>query len=425
MDEEQKKQIAVFRFGAIADLVGGIHLERGERERLIREKCERRWGIPYSDRSRLTRTTIRRWIKRYDGRLESLYPEDRADTGQSRVLSEETGLALIRVRQTFPKAPVRKLIEQLEHAGWGKLAPTTAYRFLRDRGLMKAQQIIPEDRRKFEAELPNDLWQSDVLHGPLVETGGKKRKSYLIAFIDDHSRLVPYGEFYPGESLAFYLKALEQALSTRGLPRKLYVDNGAAFRSHHLEQVTASLGIALIHARPYKPQGKGKIERFFRTVRSDFLSGFRGTTLHELNHAFDIWLREIYHRRKHGATGQAPWERFTARMECLRPAPANLLDYFRQTAHRRVAKDRTISLNGKLFEAPVGLIGQQVTLRYHPTDLDQIEVVWKSQSYGFLSLVHLQVNSRVKRDKDSRLVLETVQESAYHGGVLWERSNPS
>ncbi|MBI5605178.1 MAG: transposase, partial [Deltaproteobacteria bacterium] len=228
-----------------------------------------------------------------------------------------------------PRAPVRKLVEQLEQKGFGKLSQTTAYRFLRDRGLMKAQQMIPEDRRKFEAELPNDLWQSDVLHGPLVETGGKKRKSYLIAFIDDHSRLVPYGAFYPGESLTFFLKALEQALATRGLPRKIYVDNGAAFRSHHLEQVTASLGIALIHARPYKPQGKGKIERWFKTVRSDFLTGFRGTTLSDLNLAFDIWLREIYHRRKHGATGQAPWERFASRMECLRPAPTNLPDYFR------------------------------------------------------------------------------------------------
>jgi putative transposase len=425
MEEEQKKQIAVFRFGAIADLVGGVNLERGERERLIREKCQRQWVIPYSERSRLTRTTIKRWVRQYDGRLESLYPEDRGDSGQSRVLDEETRLALIRLRQTFPKAPVRKLIEQLEQAGWGKPAPTTAYRFLRDQGLMKAQQFIPEDRRKFEAELPNDLWQSDVLHGPLVETDGKNRKSYLVAFIDDHSRLVPYGAFYPGESLAFYLKALEQALSTRGLPRKLYVDNGAAFRSHHLEQVTASLGIALIHARPYKPQGKGKIERFFRTVRSDFLSGFRGTTLSELNLAFDIWLREVYHRRKHSATGQAPWERFAARMECLRTAPANLQNYFRQTARRRVAKDRTVSLNGKLFEAPVGLIAQQVTLRYHPTDLDQIEVIWKNQTYGFLSPVHLQVNSRVKRDKDSRLVLETSEGSAYHGGVLWERSNRS
>ena len=425
MDEEQKKKIAVFRFGAIADLVGGVHLERGERERLIREKCEHQWAIPYSERSRLTRTTIRRWVRQYDGRLESLYPEGRADAGLSRVLSDETRLALIEARKVLPRAPVRKLIEQLEQGNMGKLSPTTVYRFLRERGLMKAQQIIPEDRRKFEAELPNDLWQSDVLHGPLVETGGKKRKSYLIAFIDDHSRLVPYGAFYPGESLSFYLKALEQALSTRGLPRKLYVDNGAAFRSHHLEQVTASLGIALIHARPYKPQGKGKIERWFKTVRSNFLSGFRGTTLSELNLSFDIWLREVYHRRKHSATGQAPWERFVARMECLRPAPANLQDYFRQTARRRVAKDRTISLNGKLFEAPVGLIGQQVTLRYHETDLEQIEVISENQSYGFLTPVNLQVNSRVKRDKDSRLVLETSQESNYHGGVLWERGNRS
>jgi putative transposase len=173
MDEEQKKQIAVFRFGVIADLAGGGHLERGERERLIREKCDRKWVIPYSGRSRLARTTLMRWVRQYDGRLESLYPEDRSDTGQSRVLSDETLLALVAARQSFPKAPVRKLIEQLEQAGWGKLSQTTAYRFLRDRGLMKAQQMIPEDRRKFEAELPNDLWQSDVLHGPLEERNAK------------------------------------------------------------------------------------------------------------------------------------------------------------------------------------------------------------------------------------------------------------
>jgi putative transposase len=423
MDEEQKKKMAVFRFGAIADLIGGIVLDRGERERLLREKCEHQWQIPYSERSRLSRTTLQRWIQQYDGRLESLYPRDRADIGQSRTLDEEVAQALTRARQAFPRAPVRKLLEHLEREGWGKPAPTTAYRFLRDRGLLKAPQSIPEDRRKFEAEGPNDLWQSDVLHGPLVETAGRKRKSYLIAFIDDYSRLVPYGTFYPGESLAFFLQALEQALAQRGLPRKLYVDNGSAFRSHHLEQVTASLGIALIHARPYKPQGKGKIERYFRTVRSDFLSGFRGTTLDELNHAFALWLREVYHQRKHSATGQTPFQRFTSRLECLRPAPSNLRDLFRHTARRRVAKDRTISLNGKLLEAPVALIGQQVTLRYHEAELEKVEVFSGSQSYGFLTPVNLQVNSRVKRDKDSRLVLENAGEATYQGGVLWERTN--
>lgn len=425
MDEEQKKRMAVFRFGAIANLVGGIILDRGDRERLLRDKCDHQWQIPDSERSRLSRTTLQRWVQQYDGRLESLYPRDRADIGKSRTLDEEIAQALIRTRQACPRASVRKLLEQLQREGWGNPSPSTAYRFLRDQGLMKAQQNIPEDRRKFEAELPNDLWQSDVLHGPLVETVGKKRKSYLIAFIDDYSRLVPYGEFYLGESLAFFLPALEQALATRGLPRKMYVDNGSAFRSHHLEQITAALGIALIHARPYKPQGKGKIERYFRTVRSDFLSDFRGGTLADLNQAFDHWLREVYHQRKHSATGQTPFQRFTARLECLRPAPANLRDFFRQTVRRRVAKDRTVSLNGKLFEAPVALIGQRVTLRYHEAELEKVEAFSKSQSYGFLVPVNLQVNSRVKRNKDSRLVLESTEEPTYQGGALWERTNRS
>jgi putative transposase len=421
MDEEQKQRIAVFRFGAIANLVGGIVLDPGERERLLREKCDHQWEIPYSPRSRLTRSTLQRWIRQYDGRLESLYPRDRADIGQSRTLDDEVAQALIRTRQAFPRAPVRKLLDHLEQEGWGKPAPTTAYRFLRDRGLLKAQQTVPEDRRKFEAEGPNELWQSDVLHGPLVETPGKQRKSYLIAFIDDYSRLVPYGAFYLGESLAYFLHALEQALAKRGVPRKLYVDNGSAFRSHHLEQVCASLGIALIHARPYRPQGKGKIERWFKFVRGDFLSGFRGGTLNDLNQAFEHWLGR-YNFRKHSATGQPPFQRFVSRLECLQIGPRNLRDFFRQTVRRRVAKDRTVSLNGKLFEAPVPLIGQQVTLRFHEAEPERVEVFAGSQSHGFLTPVNLQVNSRVKRDKDSRLVLESAEEAAYQGGVLWERT---
>jgi transposase InsO family protein len=115
----------------------------------------------------------------------------------------------------------------------------------------------PRDRRKFEAELPNDLWQSDVMHGPMVDVDGRMRKSYLIAFIDDHSRLVPYGGFYLSEGLPSYLDALKWALLKRGLCRKLYVDNGPAFRSKHLEYICACLGIALIHSKPYTPQGRG------------------------------------------------------------------------------------------------------------------------------------------------------------------------
>ena len=192
-----------------------------------------------------------------------------------------------------------------------------------------------------------------------------------------------------------------QALLIRGLPRKLYLDNGPAFRSKHLEYVTASLGTALIHSSPYKPQGRGKIERFFRTVRTQFLEGFKGSTLLELNEAFDLWLNEIYHQRKHSSTGQSPFERFTAHMECLRPAPTDLRDYFRKHARRRVAKDRTITLNGKLYEAPVGLIGKHVILLFHDKQPDRVEVTHKHKSYGFLTPLDLHINARVKRNRNS------------------------
>lgn len=427
MDEEKKKQIATFRFGVIHDLVGGVDLEPGEQERLIREKCDRKWVIPFSDRTRITRSTILRWVKLYKdsgGRLEVLVNHQRSDNGKSRAIDEETGLALIRLRKELPKATIARLLSEMNKRRLVSpglvLTSSTVHRFLRSNGLMKQSQLMAEDRRRFEAELPNDLWQSDCMHGPRVDHQGKNRKTYLIAFMDDHSRLVPYAEFYLSESLASYVKALEQALLTRGLPRKIYTDNGSAFRSHHLEHVTASLGIALIHARPYKPQGKGKIERFFRTVRGDFLPCFRGNTLAELNQALFFWLNDIYHQRIHSSTGQTPFARFTSRMECLREAPHNLKDYFRKTVRRRVAKDRTISLDGRIFEAPVSLIGRQVALMYHEEEPERVEILLGGISFGMATPVNLHVNCRVKRDKGSNIQLEGAEESEkYQSGSLW------
>jgi putative transposase len=427
MNEEKKREVGIFRFGVIHDFVSGPKLEQGEQERLLREKCQRKWTIPYSSRTRLTRSTILRWMRRYkesNGKLDSLYPESRSDQGVSRGIDEETSLALINLRKDLPKATVPVLMETMEKrrlvSPGVRLNLSTVYRFLHQHNLMNLKQGKPVDRRKFEVQLPNDLWQSDVMHGPLVEGEGKKKKTYLLAFIDDHSRLVPHGQFYLSERLDCYLDALEQALLKRGLPRKLYIDNGPAFRSKHLEHVAASLGIALIHASPYKPQGKGKIERFFRTVRMQFLAGFKGKLLGELNEAFDLWLDDIYHQRKHSSTAQSPFERFTAHMQCLRAAPKELGDYFRKPACRRVAKDRTITLNGKLYEAPVALIGKQVQLLYHENQPKEVEVFYNHTSYGLLRLLDLHVNARVKRDKYSGTdVSFSEQASKYQGGKLW------
>lgn len=424
MTEEEKKQVATFRFGVICDLVTVDQLRPGEQERLIRDKCARKWQIPFSSKTRISRSTVLRWMRVYKqsgGQLQSLYPADRSDRGQSRSLDEDTCLALVRLRKELPKATVKKLIEQMHMRGLvgpgAQLPATTVYRFLHQHGLMYPDEPKAVDRRKFEAELPNDLWQSDVMHGPKVQVDLKERKSYLIAMLDDHSRLVAHGQFYLSEQLNHYLDALQQALLRRGLPRKLYVDNGPAFRSRHLQHVCASLAIGLVHSKPYKPQGRGKIERFFRTVRSDFLTGFKGRTLDQLNEAFDLWLAEIYHQRKHGSTAQSPFNRFTAKLHCLRPAPANLTDYFRQTVNRRVGKDRSVVLNGKLYEAPVALIGQKVQLLFHGANPQRVEVRFQQKSYGMLTLVDVHVNCRVRRDKNGNPQLDA-KPAAYQGGKL-------
>ena len=426
MTEEQKQRVAVFRFGIIHEFLDAVRLDHGEQEELLRRKCERRWDIPFSSRSSIGRSTILRWIHQYTesgGKLGSLYPQQRNDQGKTRAFDEETSLALVECRQKMPGLTVPALInimhnQKLVPAGIS-LNPSTVYRFFHSHNLM-IRENSPVDRRKFEAELPNDLWQCDAMHGPLLMSDGKKRKSYMIAFIDDHSRLIPHGQFYFSEGLSCFMDAFRQALLKRGLPRKLYTDNGSAFRSRQLEYTAAALGIALIHARPYTPQGKGKIERFNKTVQTQFLPCFKGDTLKEINEAFDLWLSGDYHVRSHSATGQTPFKRFTSRMECLRSAPENLMDYFRKRIQRRVNKDRSVVVERRLFEAPVALIGKKVEILYHEESPEQVEIRYQEKSWGLLRQVDLHVNSRVKRDKNSQIELSG--EGACETGQLWEKS---
>jgi len=426
MIEDQKKQIAVFRFSVIHEFVGSTVLSYGEQQRLLDQKCARKWVIPYSSRTRVSRAAILSWVKRYKdsgGKLESLYPAERSDKKKSRAIDAQTASNLIAVRKSMPAVTVPALIKimhqrQLIAPGTG-LKTTTVYRFLHNHQLMRP--ALPcEDRRKFEAELPNDLWQSDVMHGPLVAVEPRQRKSYLIAFIDDHSRLVPYGQFYLSEKLQSFLDAFEKALLKRGLPRKLYVDNGSAYRSKHLEHTCASLGIALVHAKPYQPAGKGKIERFFRRVRQQFLPTVKaGIFLEALNAQFELWLRQEYHSTIHAGIAATPAERFAAQMQCIRPAPDNLSDHFRCIARRKVAKDRTVTLNGRLFEAPVALIGQRVDLLYHPDRPQKVEVCLAQKTYGYLQPVDLAVNCRVKRDKNNRAQIAGDHQKGHKSGSIF------
>jgi transposase InsO family protein len=424
MTEEMKQRVAVFRFGVIADFVDGRQRQWGEVDRLMREKCARRWLIPGSVRTRISESTLKGWIQRYKNsgnNLESLHPRDRCDCGKTRSIEPETATGLISLRKEMPAVRLPVLMKEAHQRKIilpGKTVTySSLYRLLLAEGLLQKLPGDPQDRRRFEAEDPNDLWQSDIMHGPYVTVESKQRKTYLLCFLDDMSRLICHGEFYLHERLGCFLDSFRQALLKRGIPRKLYVDNGSAFRSHHLEHTCASLGIVLIHSKPYQPEGRGKVERLFRTVREQFLSVQKITTLESLNEALRQWL-DSYNDRAHSITKEAPLRRFTRNIDCVRPAPKDLEDHFRKVAKRTVAKDRTIALAGRLYEAPVALIGRRVILLYHEHDPARVEIMHNSKTYGFAVVLDVNVNCRIKRGKDT-IELQGTGTNRYGGGKLF------
>ncbi len=446
MTEEQKRSIALFRFGVIADLVSRADLTWGERERTIRELSGREWKIPGSERSRIARSTIHQWLKRYEGggrKIESLFPQDRSDAGRPRSFDPETELALVQLKQEMPRVSLpsllavarkRNLIGAEFHASAQSL-----YRLFKRHGLSE-ERSVEQDRRRFEAEYPNELWQADCMHGPEVEEQGKRRKAFLFGLIDDHSRLIPYAQFYLNENIDSFQDCLIHAFEKRGLPRKLYVDNGPSFRSERLRYGCAALGVALIYAKPYSAASKGKIERLWKTVRLQVLQrlpeGVPG--LQELNRHLEQWIDKEYHVRPHGSTGEAPLKRFLQHIELIRPAPKDLRDFFRKPVYRNVERNtRTVSLHGRLYEAPAGLSGKRVLLLYHEQDPDRVEVLFDNSSHGFLTPLNPHVNARVLRKSGRDMDLlpreqalpEGSQRKAdprrYHGGELFGEESHS
>lgn len=401
-EKDREHEIATFRFGLIAEFVTGVCLAVGEKEKLLREKSSRTYKIPYSSSTRVSRSTLKKWISDYNnagGHIEGLMPTRRKDRGHFRSLDLSLQLAIkeIKAEKDLTGVALVRELRQRKYIGpTERINLSVLYSFLKKNNLERPKKLI--DRRAFEADNPNELWQSDILHGPLVLDGSKKRKAYLIAIIDDNSRLIPHAQFYFSERLDDFKSCLKSAIEKRGLPQKLYIDNGACYKAMNVEQVAACLGIGIIHTPPYTPQGRGKIERWFRYVRESFLSLCRESLgINELNERFYDWIEE-YHNKVHSTTGQTPLERYRLDMKCVRVAPPDLYNYFRFIEFRRVKKDRTLRLNGTVFEAPVELIDYRVELRFHRESPEDVEIFYDGRSFGKATLLNKGVNFRVGRN---------------------------
>ena len=212
------------------------------------------------------------------------------------------------------------------------------------------------------------------------------RKAYLFAFLDDHSRAVMAARWGYFEDSVRLAAALRPALAARGVPAAIYVDNGSAFVDAALTRAAARLGIKITHSAPGRPQGRGKIERFFGVVRQEFLveigDGSSVTDLARLNRLFTAWYETVYHARPHGETGQPPIERWLAGAPFPAPSPEQLREAFLWSELRTVAKTATIKLFGGVYETDPALAGRRVECLFDPFDLTHVEVRWKGRPYG-------------------------------------------
>jgi len=396
---ERNMEIALFRYGLISSLLFDP-LAAGELEKALRQIASKSYTIPYSTRTKVGISTLRRYLKLYQqGGFDALRPKGRSDKGRPRAFPSEVIEKAIALREEQPARTTTTLADILKRDPElsGEQIPNahTLASHLRSRGKTRrllAQQ--PRLYRRFERAHPNSLWQGDAMAGPWLPdpfAAGKKRRAHLFCFIDDHSRLVPHAEFFLEEALPRMERVLKVGILKRGIPEAIYVDNGKVYQATQFAVACASLGIRCIHAAPYSPEGKGKQERFFETVRLQFLPEVEKSeiaTLEELNQSFWAWLEIVYHQRKHSETEQSPLLRYQDGIAQIKAAdPEIIRKAFLWREERKVRKDGCIELQGNTYQVDPTFAGRKLQLLFDPFDLSHIELFFGGNSFGKATVI--------------------------------------
>jgi transposase InsO family protein len=408
------EQVALFRLSVLGDLV---HLAPGSRGigEAIAKRSAADYNIPGTLRTQVAPETIRGWLKDYRrGGFEALLPKQRKDAGGCRAFEPWVCDLLCTIKEAEPDYSVAEVIAAARDTGeldaTLALPPSTVHRVLSRASLMKRPTDAPthKDHRRFEFAAAGQMWHSDVMHGPAVPIDGrKKRKTYLIAFIDDATRVIPFAAFAHAENTEAFLPVFKSAIERRGIAQRLFVDNGSAYRSQQLALCCAKLGTTLIHARAYHPQAKAKIERWFRTCRRQLvrrLSADDTASLDALNRRLWAYVEGEYHRAPHkGLGGISPLDRWAQVGADVRypEVGLDLDDLFLWEAKRKVKKDRTVSLHGVVYEVDAALVDTTVTLRYAPDKQKRgapVQVVADGQKVGDAFVVDVRANCFVKRN---------------------------
>ena len=357
--------------------------------------------------------TIQTWYYRYKNHgITGMTPQPRSDKGQTRKITPEELLEAINAakphfhNQSINKMAIYRFCIEKGLLDPDLIAQTTFYRFIREYDLLAPEDTDQNKKRlAFSMKYANQLWQADTMVGPYCNAGGSKKQARLIAFIDDASRVLCHGEFFFEENIDTLVKSLRAAFYKRGIPEQLLVDNGSIYCSQEITLICARVGCILRHTAVRDAAAKGKIERFFRRVRDQFLNHKLDlSSLESLNKQFTQWVEQDYNGSVHDGINMKPIDRFgidLGRIRFLTPSDHGD-ELFYAEADRKVKKDNTFSFQNRRYETPSDLRDKPIQLRHdrHRSDngvSPTVIVYYKGQRIGPARLLDAVANGLFRR----------------------------
>lgn len=401
--------IAHFRFALIAPVIQGTFFEASAAA-YYRKVTEKPITLPDGATFSYNPKTLEKWTEYYrKGGMDALMPKTRSDKGASRSLNDTAICEIFRLKEKFPKLNATQIYFRLVEEGFipKTVSVASVQRFIKKHDLKTARNPNVEDRKAFEAPYFGALWQADTCYLPFITEEGKKRRTYLIMIVDDHSRMIVGGRIFYADTSYHFQQVFKQAVAVYGIPHKLYVDNGSVYVNKQLDFICGSIGTLKLRTPVRDGASKGKVERAFRTLKNRWLHGLDVSTVTSLEQ-FNLLLADAIRKHNttlHSAIQSTPMERFLAADRQI-AAPRSkewLEECFHNRITRKVNNDSCVSINKVPYDAPQQFIGMKVDIRFLPDQMDEAFILYEGQRYS-LNPTDKVANARTKRNNNSDLL---------------------
>lgn len=406
MNDIERQKIALFRYGIIAPAVSGTYDETVSLKGFFRDAATKVYTNPRGEDTKVAASTVERWFYHYqrDG-FDALIPKRRTDTGKPRKLDDDIMQQILFLKKEYPRLPSTLIHQKLLDNGTllkGEVSLSTINRYVNQ---IKHEHTVTvsKDMRRYEREHINEVWCGDSCVGPYLSLDGKKKRTYIIALIDDASRMIVGIGIFLNDNFVNLMSVMKSAVIKHGKPKMLNFDNGASYKNSQMQLLAARIGTVLHYNQPYTPTGKAKIERWFRTMKDQWMSQLYMKDFNSLDTLYSSLIAYVnkYNNTVHTSlNGKSPFDRFFDESFLIKRLDDNELDQsFLLEYERRVSSDSVIVLDETEYEVPYRYAKQKITIRYS-VDFEKVYIVDKNTGeLTPVKLLNKHDNSHIKREK--------------------------